>query len=369
MSSNKISEKHVREHLLERAGELRGTNKGRVDKRVAIATARDLLVVEELQKSLEKVFSKGWCTPPKYTGKRLHSPSKRILNNPLGDLHFGSHLDPYECPQEYNTIQESRRLGGVAEQVADYKTQYRQETKLSIHLLGDIIQAMLHDPRDGEPLSIQFSAAVHYLVQYIMFQCGNYPYVDVYCTSGNHGRNVNRHPERAVQQKFDSIETMIYYAVKTAVLNAGVTNCKFFIPKTPYYVAPLFGNKLFGTHGDTVLKSGFPGRSINVASLAQQIAKWNSARKIGGPFQVFMCGHVHTGSITTLPGNVTMITNGCLVPTDAYALSIGSPDNTCGQWIFESTESHAVGDSRFILVDEADDKPKYNDIIRPFEGL
>jgi hypothetical protein len=270
---------------------------------------------------------------------------------------------------EYNTIQESRRLGVVAEQVADYKTTYRQETKLVIHLLGDIIQGMLHDPRDGEPLAIQFAAAVHYLTQYIMFEAAQYPNVDIYCASGNHGRNMMRHPDRAVQQKFDSIETMIYYSVKTAVLNSGVTNCKFFIPKTPYYITPLFNNKLFGTHGDTVLKPGYPGKSINVASLAQQIAKWNSARNIGAPFQVYACGHIHTASMTVLPGNVTMITNSCLVPPDAYALSIGSPDNTCGQWIAESTESHAVGDSRLILVDEADKKPKYNDIIKPFEGL
>jgi hypothetical protein len=369
MKNNTISEKHVREHLLAKAGQLKSKNSGSVDKRVAIATARDLIVIEELQKSLERVFSKGWCCPQKYTGKRLHSPHKRILNNPLGDLHFGSHLDPYECPQEYNTVQESRRLGAVGEQVADYKTQYRQETELFVHLLGDIIQNMLHDPRDGEPLAIQFSAAVHYIVQYLMFQCANFPSVSVFCTSGNHGRNMVRHPERAVQQKFDSIETMIYYSVKTAILNAGVTNCKFYIPKTPYYIAPLFDNKLFGTHGDTVLKPGIPNKSINVASLAQQIVKWNSARKIGGPFQVFMCGHIHTGSMTPVSGNVTMITNGCLVPTDAYALSIGAPDTTCGQWIFESTEKYAVGDSRFILVDEADDKPKYNSIIKTFTGL
>jgi hypothetical protein len=369
MSKNQVTEKHVRDHLLEKVGDLRGANKGHIDKRVAVATARDLLVVEELQKTLEKVFSKGWCKPAKYTGKRLHSPSKRILNNLLGDLHFGSHIDPFECPIEYNTVQESRRLGAVGEQVADYKTQYRQETKLVVHLLGDIIQGMLHDPRDGEPLALQFAAAVHYITQYIMFVAAEYPTVDIYCTSGNHGRNMQRHPERAVQQKFDSIEMMIYYSVRTAVLNSGITNCKFFLPKTPYYITPLFGNKLFGTHGDTVLKPGFPGKSINVASLAQQIAKWNSARNMGGPFKVFMCGHIHIGSITSLPGNVTMIANGCLVPTDSYALSIGAPDNTCGQWIFESTENHAVGDTRFILVDEADKKPKYNDIIRPFEGL
>jgi hypothetical protein len=369
MSKHTISEKHVRDHLLEKVGELRGSNKGFIDKKVAVATARDLLVVEELQKTLEKVFKNGWCVPPKYTGKRLHSSSKRIVNVLLSDLHFGSHLDPNECPYEYNTIQESRRFGRVALQVADYKRQYRGETKLVVHLLGDIIQGQLHDARDGEPLTVQFNASVHYLTQFIMFVASQFPSVEIYGTPGNHGRNLSRHAERGVNQKWDAYETMIYGSVRTAVLNSGVTNCKFFIPKTPYYTVQLFEAKGLFTHGDTLLKPGNPGKSINTASLYQQITKFNSARNIGGPFNIFGTGHIHVGSITNLPGNVTMITNGCLVPPDSYSLSIGSPDNTCGQYMWESVSGHAVGDQRFIVVDGAEDKPKYNDIIKPFEGL
>jgi hypothetical protein len=70
-----------------------------------------------------------------------------------------------------------------------------------------------------------------------------------------------------------------------------------------------------------------------------------------------------------LPGNISMITNGALVPPDAFSLSIGSPDNTCGQYMFESVEGHAIGDQRFIVVDSADNDSKYNDIIKPFSGL
>ena len=202
-----------------------------------------------------------------------------------------------------------------------------------------------------------------------MFLCGCYPSVEVYTAAGNHGRNQRRHPERAVHQKYDSIETMLYYSVKKAVLNAGVSNCKFNIPKTPYYIVNLFDNKLFGTHGDTVLKPGFPGKSINVANLAQQVCKWNTARDIGGPFRVFACGHIHIASITELPGKVTMITNGALVPPDAYSLSIGSPDMTCGQWITESVEKHPIGDRRFVEVDGAENDSNYNTIITPFSGL
>ena len=369
MTKTIVSEKNVRDHLLEKVNQLKVFNKGSIDKKVAVATARDLLVVDELQKSLAKVFKKGWCVPPKYEGKRLHKPCQRIVNVLLSDLHFGAHLDPYECPIEYNTLQESRRLGRVALQVADYKRHYRKETKLIVHLLGDIIQAQLHDPRDGDPLTQQFATSVHYLTQLVLFWCSQFPSVEIFCTSGNHGRNMARNPEKAVDQKWDSIETMIYYSLKEAILNSGVTNCKINIPKTPYYTVQLFDSKLFGTHGDTVLRPGNPGKSIQVDNLSRQICKFNSARNLDGPFQVFCVGHIHVGSITNLPGGVTMITNGCLIPTDAYALSVGYPDNTCGQYLWESVQGHAIGDQRFIVVDGAEDKPKYNDIIKPFQGL
>jgi hypothetical protein len=284
-------------------------------------------------------------------------------------LHFGSHLDSAETPFEYNTIQESRRLGKVVSQVAEYKTQYRDESKLIVHLLGDVIQNQLHDARDGEPLSIQFATAVHYLIQAIMYLASAYPLVEVYCQTGNHGRNTARHQQKATNQKFDSIETMIYVSLKTAIQSSGVTNVKINIPKTPYYTVQLFDAKIFATHGDTVLRPGNPGKSINVANLYQQVCKFNTARGIGGPFDIFAVGHIHVGSITNLPGNVTMITNGALTPPDNYSISVGYPDNTCGQYMWESIQGHAVGDQRFIVVDGAEESPKYNDIIKPFEGL
>jgi len=370
LGKDTATESIVRDYLLEKGLELKTSNKASIDKRVAVSTARDLLVIDQLHQSLSKVFHKGWACPPKYKGKRLHSPHKRIVNILLSDLHFGAHLDPNECPIEYNTLQESRRLGRVAQQVADYKTEYRKESKLIIHLFGDIIQGMLgHDPRDGDVLTSQFAAALSYLTQFVMFTASEYPSVEIYCTPGNHGRNIARHQSRAIHQRWDSIETMLYISLRSAILNSGVTNCKFFIPKTPYYIAQLFDAKAFVNHGDVGLKPGFVGRSINVANLEKQIGKWNTARNIGGPFNVFIAGHIHTAAMIELSGEVTMITNGSLVPSDPFALSMGSPDSTCVLWLFESVEGHPVGDSRRIVVDGAEDDSSYNEIIGQFEGF
>jgi hypothetical protein len=363
-----VTEKQVRSYFLDKLNSTQTKNAAVIDKKFALATAKDLFVLEELQKTLKKIFCKGWATPIKYKSKSKKS-CNRIVNNMLSDLHFGVNLKSNEVPHEYGPIQESRRLGAVAQQVVEYKTQYRNESKLIIHLLGDIIQGILHDPREGEPFAYQTTSAIHYLTQYIMFCCSEYPQVEIYCTPGNHGRNPHRHPQRAIHQKWDAIETVIYNAVKMAVLNSGIKNCQFFIPKTPYYIAPLFNNKGFFTHGDTVLTPGPTWKTISVGSLANQTMKWNTARNVGGPFQLFGCGHVHVGSVTHLPGNVIMIINSCLVPSDEFAVSIGKPDTTCGQYLFESTEKFACGDHRFISVDDADDKQEYNSIIEPFPGL
>jgi hypothetical protein len=338
-----------------------------LNSRAATSAGREILFQQYLDETLHKVFRKGYCTPKHYSGKKSNKIN-RLDSILISDTHFHSLLDPKEVPVGYHAQQEARRFGKVAQQVADFKPQYRAESRLLIHLLGDIIQGCLHDPRDGAPLAMQFAAAVHYLTQLILFEASQYPSVMIYCTPGNHGRNMFRHRDRAIHQKWDSFETMLYTAVKAAVLGSGIKNVTFDIGQRPYYTVKLFNTNGFFTHGDTVLKPGFPGKSIDSKGLIQQVSRWNAAQNIGGPFQLFACGHVHIGSVINLPDKVTMITNGCLVPPDAFSLSIGAPDVTCGQYIFESVQDHAVGDQRFIRVDDADSEPGYEDFILPFSG-
>ena len=79
-------------------------------------------------------------------------------------------------------------------------------------------------------------------------------------------------------------------------------------------------------------------------------------------------GHVHTASITHLANGAVLMTNGCIVPPDAYANSIGIFSVTCGQWMWESVPGHIVGDMRFITIDPAvvDDDKALNGIVQPY---
>lgn len=364
-----MSKKTLRDELISIATEGAVKNSRLVDKRAAAIAGKDLLFADTIKNTLNSVFKDGWMgrNTKKYQSTKAHSKPKRLVHVVISDTHFQSLIDPRECPVGYTAKQESRRFGKVVQQVCEYKRQYRKDTGLRVKLLGDLFQGQLHDQREGSPLSLQFAATLHYLIQAVVIFAGEFQEVKVDCVSGNHGRNKNRHHDRAVQQKWDSIEMMVYMALRQAV--RGLKNVEIRFDEKPYIVEQIFDQKAFWTHGDTVLKPGYPGRSINVAGLYQQICKWNTARHVKGPFKLFGVGHVHVGSLTNVPGGIAMLTNGCLVPPDPFALSIGSPDVTCGQYIFESTPGYICGDQRFVTVDDADNQPKYNSIITPFTGL
>jgi hypothetical protein len=362
-------EQGVKDFLTDKVNDLYQSNKAAGNRKLVDALAREQLFMSELGHALGRVFDEKLATPkvakPKSKGK-----AQRILNLVLSDTHYGSNLDPREVGSSYGTVEEARRTASVCKQVADYKRQYRDETELYVHVLGDIIQGQLHDPRDGAPLAEQVARAMRILVQAVSYLAVEFPKgVTVFCATGNHGRSKARHHDRGVNQKWDSIETMVYVGLKEALLNC--KNVKVIIPLSPHYTWKAFDQYGFASHGDTVLKPGYPNKAIQVESVTKQVNSINAAAgKSGEEYSLFVVGHVHTGSQTYLGSGATFMTNGCLIPPDSYALSIGIFETACGQWMFESVPGHIVGDSRFIAVSSAchDDK-SLDAIIRPFTAI
>lgn len=318
-----------------------------------------------------KVFDKK-IVPTGYSAKAEPKTKKtgiqRELNLLLSDVHFGSCLDARSVPLPYGFVEEARRLAYVVQNAVEYKRQYRAETRLRLHLGGDIIQGQLHDPRDGEPLSVQTCDAIYLLTQAVTVLAAAFPEVEIDCVSGNHDRITSRHKERATLEKWDSISTIIYYAIKQAT--AGLKNVKVNIPRTPYVTYSSFGSRCFGTHGDTVLNPGYPGSNINVKSMEVQIDKINASLTNTEEYKLFWVGHVHTGTVVHLGNGAKLITNAALIPSDEYSISIGLFENSCGQSMWESVPGHVVGDYRFIEVNGGTDKDKSLDkIIKPFSDF
>lgn len=321
--------------------------------------------LDYIKKFAEQVF-KGTVKAKPYKSKES---ILRVVNLIISDTHFGSDINQEETGfQSYGKVEESRRLANIALQVASYKEEHRKNTKLEVLILGDIIEGKLHDAQNGAPISEQCCRAIHLLTQMLAYLSTQFPEINVRFQGGNHSRYVPRHPKRATHQKWDNLETVVIFGVKSACSN--LSNVKFHIPKTPFGFYEVFKQKIWYSHGDTVLKPGNPGSSINVKALEQQINKWNASLGDRDEYKVFIVGHVHCASITQLGNGATMITNGALCPPDEFAVSIGISEGISSQVMFESVPGYPVGDVRIIRVGlEHDQDKNLDNIIKPWNNL
>lgn len=294
---------------------------------------------------------------------------KRVINLLLSDLHFGADLIGGETGESnYGVHEEARALAHIIQCAVDYKIEHRAETELELLLAGDIIQNKLHDPLDGDRLAAQICRAIHLLSRAIEILAATFSKVRVRCVTGNHGRRTSRHLSRAIFEKWDSEESVIYYALKNEFRR--FPNVEFFIPKSPHLVYEVFGRKIMTLHGDTGLKVGNPGRAIQMAALESQINRINASMTDQDEVEVVCSGHVHIPSMTYLSNGTVVITNGPLIPADSFAISLGILESLRGQWIFESTENFAVGDSRLIRVDsKADQDANLEKLISAWGGF
>lgn len=322
--------------------------------------------LEYIAEYADKVFT-GKIKP--YNPPKSKSKLTRALNLTLSDLHFGADIKDEETGYlSYGKVEESRRFAAVIKQTIEYKQQYRKETELHVNLLGDIIQNKLHDPQDAAALSEQICRAIHLLSQGLALLAETFPKVYVHCAVGNHGRDLARHKERATSGKWDCVETVIYYSVKQALVD--YKNVEFHIPKTPFVMYDVLGNKIFATHGDNVLNPGNPGKAINIGSLENQLNRINASFEDKNEVKVAIVGHTHCPSVSYLSCGAAMITNGCLCPVDQFAVSIGILENLAAQVLFESVAYYPMGDVRFIKVGKEHDTDKSLDfVIRPFTNI
>lgn len=334
----------------------------------SLLAARDELFFEKLDEFAKDLFAANPIKLSGYAKKANTKPVKREVNLVLSDLHIGANLDPRELPQKYGWKEEARRLGKVFLETTEYKTQYRDNTALNINILGDVIQGILeHDPRDGNPLAEQCGAAIHLITQGIAYAATRYPSVYVRVVPGNHGRNVARHKARAMHQKWDAFETIVYAGIKNGVKH--FPNVKFDIPYTPYYTYDSFGHHILCTHGDTFIDVGNPGSLINVKQTNLKINEINATRPAGQLVEAVAVGHVHVASRLRLPSGVVVFTNGALIPPDGFMVNgVGRLDSVCSQTLWESTERYVAGDYRELTVDSTTDgDPTLDKIIKPFE--
>jgi hypothetical protein len=356
MSSSK--RKSVYENVKEVAAEIKLRDGIKKNDKVSDQLARDLIFFDELDARLDKlVGSIKYTKPVKMTKGKM----KTVANLLLSDLHFGSMLGP-EVMYPYGSLEESRRFGSVISQTVNGYSE--RADHINVYLMGDIIQNQLHDVRDGAPLAAQASAAIHYLTQGLAQLANSFSKVDVYCSTGNHGRFTSRHSSRATHQKWDSLEQVIYYAVSKVFSKS--KNVSVHLNKNHYVMHDVLGHTVFATHGDTVMEVGSPNKVISVKGVEANISR------ISSNFQkkpsVFLCGHTHSPLVHVMGTGARLIMNGALVPSDEYSQTQGWFSTTSGQWAWLTSEECPSYDIRFLEVSKKDDADKtLNEVISAYD--
>lgn len=339
------------------------------NRKLANLKAKDANFLVNFEDILTRVFKKPIAAPtvsvkkPKIVERALH-----LVHS---DNHIGAFLDTKAGTLKYTAVEASRRLASIGVQLADFKPQYRKNTKLYINSIGDLIDGIIHKKFKGYNLAEQVCMAVHYMIQWLVFLAPQFPAgIVVNCSTGNHDRIPEIHPDRATDDKSNSYATIVYYAVKKAIETAKIPNVTINIPRSAWIIYECFGANYFATHGDNVLNIGNPSSNLNIKSIETQINSINASLPVEQQCDVFMMGHVHTRVLTTLGNGVELIINPPLIPADEYAHSIGIFQSQTGQQLIESVPGYPSGDSRFLRVDiKTDSDASLDKIIVPFQDF
>lgn len=331
-----------------------------------LSIARDELQLRRF-KEFAKEFLADKIEPKGYARTRDDRPKKRAVISVLSDLHIGAALGS-DNPTRFEGEQESRRLAQVAAETCDFKIDHRANSDLIVLWNGDLFEGLLlHDLRDGAPLTEQFGAFWQYAGRMVGMFAAAFPTVRCYFSPGNHGRNKLRHPGRATSSKWDSLETTAMLGL--AAMCSQLKNVTFqgagFEHRLPVNSIPLPGGHwLFQAHGDTEPKISDPDTKA-VANFGE-LSKVNATKRYGQHFDVFAFGHFHKARLQPVDG-FSCIFNGALVPPNGHARAMGYASERCGQWVFEAVEGYPLGDPRFIEVNtRTDADSKLSEIIPPF---
>ncbi len=331
-------------------------------KRLDKMVVEPVILNEKATKEYIKSISKG----------DLHDTTPRSVVVALTDLHFGTNVDKAELggKNEYNWNIGARRFGFIMEQLETYKMELRPLHEEVVLLLGgDLIGGIIHNQEgtDYDLITFQVNGALSYFIQAFNHLKAFYPKVRVVCQPGNHGRMMHKQSkDRALSQKYDSFENIIFYALARKFEND--PKVEIIVPKTPYAEVTVQGHRIYMTHGDGVFITGNPGKSINTDNIDKQIQRVNAeeSNKDRKPFEVFVFGHVHQAAHFQVSSGAHVIINGSMIGTDSFAQGVGIMSNNPVQVMWEMNSKFAVGDSRWLFVSAGDNEKRLEKIIKPY---
>lgn len=263
--------------------------------------------------------------PPKYVAPKLKAKTSRETHVLLlSDWHNGEVVSG-EAMRGFNAFDKrvfAERVQRVIDAALEIKMMnetggtYHYE-RLVVGLNGDFVSGTIHElEKHGDHENVVWAVYETGLKlgEALRALAAQYPSVDVFCTSGNHGRLPDA---RKVQQKEPtrSWDTMVYLIAKTAL--AEVKNIRWLIPNSYSVAYEVYGWRFLQTHGHDVKSwNGIPFYGIN--RMVSNINALEAGR--GSAIHYWLLGHFHT--LSSLPhATGEMFVNGSIIGGNEFSLN------------------------------------------------
>jgi hypothetical protein len=304
-----------------------------------------------LRKTLEDLVTRvarPFPPPPPYRAPVV-KPSKKVTTETMvqmwSDWHAGEAVSS-EAMRGFNEYSDAifhERVDTIVESHLSIKNRleagggYRFE-RCVIAANGDFVSGTIHELEKHSD---------HENVIWAVYDCGMvlakairelaavYPTIEVFCTSGNHGRLPDA---RRIQQKEPtrSWDTLCYLFARENLRN--VPNVTFYIPNSYAVAFDIYGWRWLQTHGHDV-KSW---NSIPWYGLNRLIGNMNALEAGRGlPVHYWAFGHFHNASSLPHASGESFV-NGSLIGSNEFALNaLGKVDRPT-QWLLQVHPEHGV---------------------------
>lgn len=309
----------------------------------AIAGERSLRA--ELEAVVSRIVPQFGPPPPYVPPKVDADASRETVVQMFSDWHCGENVS-YEATRGFNEYDDSifrERLDrivrghlGIKERLE--KGKLYQFERLVVGCNGDFVSGTIHELEkhsDHDNIVWAVHATGRALAEALRAFAAAYPTVEVFCTSGNHGRLPDA---RRVQQKEPtrSWDTLVYLFAKEMLRD--VPNVKFWIPNSYSVAWDIYRFRFLQTHGHDVKSwASIPWYGLN--RLVGNINALEAGR--GKPVHYWLFAHFHNPS--SLPhATGESFVNGSLIGANEFALNaLGRADRPT-QWMLMVHPEHGV---------------------------
>lgn len=337
---------------------------------------RDLLMASAGEKSLRATLehlvtsvAQDFPAPPAYKAPtvKLSEVVDETLVLMLSDWHLYETVDPERVRHlnAYDSKIAGRRVRTIVSSLIAIKRKMERGgwrfPRLVVSLNGDLISGSIHEvERHSDAPSVVHAVygAGLLLAQALRDLVAEFEEVEVFCTSGNHGRLPDA---RRVQQKdpLRSWDTLIAWMAKEHLRGCG-ERLRWHTPNSYSVMFEVEGWNFLQTHGHDVKSwNSIPWYGIN--RLVGNINALESARNVVVHHYLF--GHFHTATSLPHAAGESFINGSLIGGTEFGVHGLGKADKPA-QWLFGVHKDHGVTHRWPLLAEQAGATEGYD--VRPW---